>query len=400
MSSINSYSAVYGSSLLNTNNQIKTAATDFAAEANDLVKEGLIGEDSLIGFGAQSGSISYWSNQSHAQWKAYNQEGSDAALQAAEYHKQMIAERQDIANQYLSQVTSLATEFNDLSMDKISFHQVLDNAQAGNSLTHGLDHLSESDVKKIEQFWQDQTANLNRLDNSLTRLQSFPKDLDNWLQHQDEPISDEVFQIVDQLKNSWVNIESTGPEKDYQARSFDLQIEEGASTPNTVAISESDKGSSLLQSLEQVALKNAQIDYTSFGFKDNLLEYAGKEFLQHDLRQTYAEMQILSKDLYSEFSDLFGKSSGNSPYSLQDMIDNHLENKPLAQLEDGSIHPQELAIQEFWKENELALEQYSAKQQKLNDQPDNFGAYQSQNKSKINQYFMDNLDRFLNMKLS
>ncbi|WP_415901373.1 hypothetical protein ACMXYR_09495 [Neptuniibacter sp. QD29_5] len=400
MSSINSYSASYGSSFLNTNNQIKTAATDFAAEANDLVKEGLIGEDSLIGFGAQSGSISFWSKRSHAQWQAYQQEGSSAATQAAQYHKQMISERQDIASQYLTQVTSMATEFNELNIDKISFHQVLDNAQAGKSLSEGLNHLSESDLDTIEQFWRDQAVNLNQLDNSLTDLKNFPKDLDNWLQQQDEPISDEVFQIVDRLKNGWVNMDSTGPEKDYQARSLNIQIEESTSAPNTVSLSESDKGSSLLKSLENVALNNAQIDYTSFGFKDNLLEYAGKEFLQNDLRQTYTEMKILTTDLYAQFSNLFSKSAGLSAYSLQDMVDNHLERKPLAQLEDGSIHPQEQAIQKFWKDNQLALEQYSVKQQKLNEQPEQFDDYLAQNKSKINQYLMDNLDRFLNMQLS
>lgn len=393
MSTISSHFSINHSLSLNS----KHPSMDVAAEANDLKKEGLIGKDSMIGFGGESTSIIYWSEKEHSQWQAYQQEGTDAARQAAAYQKQMVSEQQGLVTDYLAQVAEVATVFNRLDLPDVTFHQVLDNAQAGRSIVDGI---PDAYVDSIQKFWRDNQVQIEQLDSRYEALNAFPRDLESWLEQQDS-VSDEVFQVVDRLKNAWVSMSKVDVGEDYRPNAVDIQVASDQDD-NAAAqvIAKQESGLSLIRSMEQLSLKSAQYSYTSnspTSDTSRLAGYAARELLSRQLQQTYQEMQTLSKNLFPEFGNRFGQSSGHANYSLQDMVDNYLAEKPMAMLDNGTLHPLADQIEAFWKENSAALEQYAARQHQLNELPQDFATYIKRNEKAIEQYLLENLDRFLNM---
>ncbi len=66
---------------------------------------------------------------------------------------------------------------------------------------------------------------------------------------------------------------------------------------------------------------------------------AAERYMKQENQILYQEMNTLVSGLYSEFDTRFGGGVGFSDFSLQDMVDNYLAGKPLAQMDDGRIHP-------------------------------------------------------------
>lgn len=374
---------------------------DLNSEARDLKKDGLIGEDSLIAFGSSQSLISYWSEKEHSQFQAYKQENTSASQQAAAYHQQMIAERQALVTDYLANVLEASTSFNQLNLPKdITFHQVLDNTQAGLDVDH---NISPEHSEIIQQFWQDNKAKLEQLDEQYSNLQAFPRDLESWLDQRNETVSDEVFEVVDRLKNAWASIGKVEVGSDYRPNSIQIHSGDEQGKAEAIIIETPENDLSLIRSVEQITLKSAQYSYTSDApgaDKSRLVNFAGQEYLSQELSRTYNEMQVIIKDLFSQFTQQFSTDNGYGDFSLQDIIDNYISNKPLAQLDDGTIHPLEQDINDFWQEHRHALEQYSSKQRRLYELPENFADYLTQNKAAIEQYLTANLDRFLNLDIA
>lgn len=147
--------------------------------------------------------------------------------------------------------------------------------------------------------------------------------------------------------------------------------------------------------------ESAKTSYKTWGDDRGLLYMAAREYLSNEQLSLYSEMQTISKDLFNNFSTLFGESVGFPDYSMQDMVDNHLKNKPLAILDSGDIHPLSEYIEKFWSDNRLALEQYSYKQSKIYNPPQGilFDQYISKNKNEIRQHLLENIERYLNIEV-
>lgn len=372
----------------NYNNAI-SKPNDVFAEANRLKEQGIIGKDSLIAHSFSQGThISYWSEKDNSQYHAYKSLGNEAGTKAAAYLKEMIAQRQSLASDYLNQLYDLAEKFRDLEATESNFRNYFFDSLGNNQVPTNIKQGNEHDNPElIESFWHENQKAIEKLSQTLSNLESFPRSLDEWLVQQDKAIEDDVHLVIDQYKNHWATSK--------QARESDFQ-------PSHVSVG-SDAAtelntSSVFKALESLSYNIAKVKYESWGDTTNLMALAAQDYRDMEQARTLHEMHIISKDLFTEFSDKFGATSGSPGYSLQDLVDNFLSGNELSLLDNGNIHPLRDEISVFWEKNQLALEAYAEKQKQLNTpfeglEYDNFFR---RNKAEINQLMQANLEDYLN----
>tara|TARA_R110001583_G_C5650179_1_gene408680 strand:+ start:1475 stop:2779 length:1305 start_codon:yes stop_codon:yes gene_type:complete len=368
---------------------------DVFAEAGQLSQQGLIGKESLISMGAGEARVGYWSEKNHSQWQAYQQEGSEAGMEAAGLLKQMVSERQQLANNYLEGVMNLANKFNmhDLGgIGGIAFHQVLGNDEVGEPLALKRDGTLHDDADVITQFWQDNKNEIDQLKAVYSDLKNYPKDIEGWIDQRDIPVNDEVNLLTDRLKNSWVQGRVEAGD-DY--RPVSVFFADGSDTVSQQSIHGSAPDSlSLTRSLEEGMDKTARV-WGRMGWMDQMDDIAAKELLHQQKNALYQEMQTLIKGMFDQFGNLFGQAPGAGNYSLQDMVDNYVGRRPLAMMDNGSLHPDAETIEQYWQENRLALEKYSFNQKELNGFPETYHEFLRRYPDEVRQHLHANLDRFL-----
>ncbi|MGB1237607.1 MAG: hypothetical protein ACPG4U_05310 [Pseudomonadales bacterium] len=370
----------------------KLVGINIMAEASDLKRLGLIGEDSSPGgtFSTQ-GSVIHWSKEDYQQWLAYRADGSDAALQAADYQTQMREERIALSSDYLGKVYDLATDFSKLEGVQTSFANYLDYHQGEKDKPA----LGAREEAAIDAFWERKASEITALDESFDALKAFPQDLNAWLNSRDFAVDDAVHQKVDELRNAWVEQRSDqGVDAQYAPQQvlFDNPRGEGA------VVAQHSDASKLYSSLDGLKLELGQAEYQSWGSSTALFEEAAREHQNNELVARYHEMNLLKQGLSTDFNLRFGTEHGNPDFSIQDMVDNYNAGRPLGQLDDGSMHPRAAQIEQFWQQNQFNLELYSYKQQQI-DSPMSLDDYQRIYAERIKSYFQDNIDYFLNKKL-
>lgn len=389
---------------------IDEPAKSVIKELQVLKKDGLIDQDTMVGAGPTKNLLSenadqdwmaevtFWSERENAQWQAYRAEGTATGLQAADYQQQWLTERRQLTTEYLDQIFTLADSFEDLDLDAGMFSTLFRGSleqEDGQPVLPS--NMSPDEAESVELFWNQNQEKIAELEKSLSKLVEFPSDLDGWLSSQDEPVAEEVHQLVDRMKNAWID------GSDQIDNSFrPMEVWYGSSLPssedydNAMVVDEDMSG--LWVEFKKYAPDAQEIqDYTIWNDISGLFEMAAARYMKQENQILYQEMSTLVSGLYSEFDTQFGRGAGFSDFSLQDMVDNYLAGKPLAQMDDGRVHPDFQAVESFWENHELALLHYSDRQERLNTPPkmSDLNRYMADNRAAIERYMMTNLDSLL-----
>lgn len=367
------------------------------SESMDLVRQGLIGKDSMMGANLfNEGNVTYWSKEEYRQWQAYKNEGSEPALQAAKYQIKMREERIEAANDYLAQVYDLATQYSKVEGINIGFTQYLDYQQGERDLPE----VAPAELEKVEKFWQEHAAELESLDQAFDRLKAQPKNLEQWLDTRDFPVADSVYAVVDKLKDAWATTRSDQKiDEAFRPVHSEFKADLSSAGAASNVIPEVADGTKFYSGWDSVGLASGQDLYRSWGSTADLLDEAAKEHLNVEQRKVYHEMQVLRKGLYEQFEQRFGAKAGFPKFSMQDIVDNYLSGKPLAMLDNGLMHPMKEEIEKFWIEKP-ALTLYSFKQQKLDSLQDlNISDYKEIYAASVKDYLRENLEYLLSKKL-
>jgi hypothetical protein len=132
--------------------------------------------------------------------------GTATGLQAADYQQQWLTERRQLTIEYLDQIFTLADSFEDLDLDAGMFSTLFRGSldqEDGQPILPS--NMSPDVAESVELFWNRNQEKIAELEKSLSKLVEFPSDLDGWLSSQDEPVADEVRQLVDRMKNAWID---------------------------------------------------------------------------------------------------------------------------------------------------------------------------------------------------
>ncbi|WP_271272680.1 hypothetical protein [Aliamphritea hakodatensis] len=384
-------------------NSSNMASFQALSEVDELKANGLIGRESMtVGSFRQNADgelygvtgVMFWSEKDHSQWQAYRAEGSAAGDQAAEYQQQMVTERQQLASQYLGSFLNLQKQFRQVDLPEgspaISAEQVLDNIKEGKPAAQMPDGSLHPDSDVIDSFVSAHQPQINTMTESYQALESFPKEVEGWLSSQDIQPADDVNQVIDKLKNAY----AAGPA-------------ERGSEYRPVTVGFGDTGTGTVEQLEREDVTQYKPELgesirlimddsaRSWEDLDGLDQIAAREMFSDQRASLYQQMQTLTNHMFSEFSGRFSLTSGTGGFSLQDMVDNHLAGRSLGTLDNGTLHPEAEQIEQYWQDNRLVLEQYSARQQQLNELPETANEYLQQNPLLVRNYLLDHYERLL-----
>lgn len=349
-------------------------------EFQELVQEQLVGEDSRMSVlydptNETMADIFQWSHADNNRWQAYQQEGP-AGQEAAQYLEQMVDQRRALANDYMRKFNDLSTHLNNLHQQPgeagPDLDAMLDNAAAGRSPVVNADGTRMAQADQLLAFWHQNQSAITSLQNSYQTLQAFPKQLSEWLdQNQIErPVA--VDQVVEKYRYAGFNglAETSAELVDTSAMRLD-----GGEATGVMAFS------------FQHAHGHRKMDeYGVYSQTDDeMVEFTFEKLQQSGLAMGLAgmEAQVLMdkenrqawgqyKQLHGPLADTFN-SKFTTPleprFTLQDIIDNLRADRPAAQLQDGSPHPEADRIEAFATTHSATLNAVVQQQQKLEQMP-------------------------------
>ncbi len=354
------------------------AYTQSQNEFKELQQEQLVGEDSRMSSlydptNQTMADIFQWSHSDNNRWQAYQQEGP-AGQQAAQYLEQMVDQRRTLANDYMRQ-------FNDLALHLNSQHQqpgepgpdldaMLDNAAAGRSPVVNADGNRMAQADALLAYWHQNQGTITSLQNSYKDLQEFPKQVSEWLDQNQIERPIEVDLVVEK----------------YRYAGFNGLAETSAELVNTSAMRLDGKEATGIKAVSFQGTVRKMDEYGVYSQTDDgMVKVILDQFQQSGvaLGMTGMEAQVLMdqenrqawgqyKQLHGPLADTFN-SEFSSPleprFTLQDIVDNLRAERPAAQLQDGSTHPEADRIGAFVTTHSATLNAVVLQQQALQEMP-------------------------------
>lgn len=400
---------------------INTYADTFA-EVYELMQEGLIGEDStaaanvgaMMSNSAGAISLTQWSETDNARWHALNAEG-EAGQQAAAYLEQMVDERRQLADDYLSGYQNLAESLqknvSDTGADPVeeggnlvSLDWMLDNAAAGRPVAQKPDGSMHPRADELQTWWDNNADSLQQVQDSYEELKTYPRDTQAWLEARGIEPSPEVDAVLDKHKNDvgLAAVEETSDGFSWH----NSRIGSGAVTDAQLAAASAGWAENHLPKTttglrEYIADLRDELREDLFEDRDTagMQHWVASGLLSQERSNLYSSVNQLGSGLFNDFYNQL-HSPDHADFTLQDVLENFRAGRPLGELADGSMHPNADAIEAYWQENELTLTQYSDQQQQLQDLPRTALDYMQQQQGKVDQFIASWFPDFMTTEAS
>ncbi len=354
------------------------AYTQSRNEFKELQQEQLVGEDSRMSVlydptNQTMADIFQWSHSDNNRWQAYQQEGP-AGQQAAQYLEQMVDQRRTLANNYMRQ-------FNDLALHLNSQHQqpgepgpdldaMLDNAAAGRSPVVNADGNRMAQADALLAYWHQNQGTITSLQNSYKDLQEFPKQVSEWLDQNQIERPVEVDLVVEKYRYAGFNglAETSAELVDTSAMRLDGEEATGIMAVSFQATTRKMDEYGVYSQTDDGMVKVILDQFQQSGVALGMTGMEAQLLMDQDSRQAWGQYKQLHGPLADTFNSEF--SSPLEPrFTLQDIVDNLRADRPAAQLQDGSIHPEADRVGAFVTTHSATLNAVALQQQALQQMP-------------------------------
>lgn len=330
-------------------------------EFRELVDEGLIGENSRMSnfyntVDSGGAHTFQWSQSDNNRWHAFNQE-SEYGQQAAGYLEQMVDERRSLANDYIGQYHSLSLTLGKAFADRYpapSLDQMLDNVAAGREPTENSNGTTMRDAARLNQFWQQNEAELTELQASYKALNDFPGELSEWLDENDVDRPVEVDQVVEKYRYAGLNgvAETSAELVDTSSARLDGKESNGIVPPGPHAMHQKMDEFGVIGAPDPDRVRYILDFAQTHGADMGLTALESQQLMDLDKREAWGSYQTLYQPMADEFNSQF-QSPLEPRFTLQDIIDNLREGLSAAQLDNGTMHPLASQIEQTFSSREM-----------------------------------------------
>lgn len=359
-----------------------SAINSVRSEANKIISDGLVGENTTVTTRLDFNSISidYWSEKAQAQWSAYSALDDSIGKSAAKYHEQFINERQATADDYLKSYLNLARKFSEEYSGSASFSDVF---------------YSFPDASKdsgIQTFIEDHRGAIYEAKRLKDELVDFPKDLLAWGEKKNIEFPQELKSLVKEMEFEWAN----HPSDPSQSSGFSCTSSTFNMNDNVLMYESTASYNHPSDKFYDIQLHSSQ-SWAGKGDTTQLEKWLGADGAYSEFKkELYHQYTVLKNSAHNAFES--NSLLSGSGFSLEKIINNYINGNDIAELDNGNLHKESDSIHDFWDSNSLLIKQYIYKMDELNSIPKTASDFYQLNSAYVRKYTSDNFDHLMSLR--